>query len=83
MIQTKEKLVNIGTEDFVSMTIAPLFITLGNGENIQVVNTAMKSYVTKNIEKPADIGIMKNVREKGVVPIYTEKRVNQERNAKS
>ena len=43
----------------------------------------MKKDVTKDIENPANIGTMKDVIEKGVVPIYTEKRMNQERNAKS
>ena len=44
-----------------------------------MVNTAMKKYATKDIEKPADIGITKAVREKGSVPIYTVKHMNQER----
>ena len=48
-----------------------------------MVNTAMKKYSTKDKEKPADIGITKAVREKGSVPIYTVKHMNQEKYTKS
>ena len=41
-----------------------------------------EKYVTKDIEKHADIGTVKDVIEEGVVPIYIEKRMNQDRNAK-
>ena len=44
-----------------------------------MVNTAMTKYATKDIGKPADIGITKAVIEKGSVPIYTVKHMNQER----
>ena len=43
----------------------------------------MTKNVTKDIEKLADIGTMKDVIEKGVVPIYTEKHMNQEINTNS
>ena len=48
-----------------------------------MVNNAMKKYATKDIEKPADIGITKAVREKGSVPIYTVKHIYQEKYTKS
>jgi hypothetical protein len=44
-----------------------------------MVNAAMKKYATKDIEKPADIGITQAVREKGSVPIYTVIHMNQEK----
>ena len=63
--------------------LAPLFITLRIVKNIWMVSTAMKKFATKDKEKPADIGITKDVREKGSLHIYTVKHLNPKTNTKS